>query len=226
MAVHLPLSAEAQAEARILMLSSNNILSPGARRAAGHADAGHGARRLLPDLRPRRRASWRRSRRSWRRATWPEQRAAAARVPHRAGGRALLRAQDRGPARPGRVPAAGPRGRPRPHHGRADHLQRPHRARAGGGPRRRLRPRDLRVRQPVDAQEGHRQAHRRARAELRRVGDRPWCSTRSRTSASTTRRRPASRSPRTTSSSRRTRTRSSRSTRARSPRSRTSTTWA
>jgi DNA-directed RNA polymerase subunit beta' len=29
MAVHLPLSAEAQAEARILMLSSNNILSPG-----------------------------------------------------------------------------------------------------------------------------------------------------------------------------------------------------
>ncbi|ETZ99751.1 RNA polymerase Rpb1, domain 1 family protein [Mycobacterium kansasii 662] len=29
MAVHLPLSAEAQAEARVLMLSSNNILSPG-----------------------------------------------------------------------------------------------------------------------------------------------------------------------------------------------------
>ena len=28
MAVHLPLSAEAQAEARILMLSTNNILSP------------------------------------------------------------------------------------------------------------------------------------------------------------------------------------------------------
>ncbi|PRC56445.1 hypothetical protein C6A85_38580, partial [Mycobacterium sp. ITM-2017-0098] len=28
MAVHLPLSAEAQAEARILMLSSNNLLSP------------------------------------------------------------------------------------------------------------------------------------------------------------------------------------------------------
>ena len=28
MAVHLPLSAEAQAEARILMLSSNNVLSP------------------------------------------------------------------------------------------------------------------------------------------------------------------------------------------------------
>src|SRR5439155_22964393 len=28
MAVHLPLSAEAQAEARLLMLSTNNILSP------------------------------------------------------------------------------------------------------------------------------------------------------------------------------------------------------
>src|SRR3989454_9244949 len=28
MAVHLPLSAEAQAEARILMLSTNNVLSP------------------------------------------------------------------------------------------------------------------------------------------------------------------------------------------------------
>ena len=50
MAVHLPLSAEAQAEARILMLSSNNILSPAHGRAAGDADAGHGARRLLPDL--------------------------------------------------------------------------------------------------------------------------------------------------------------------------------
>src|SRR5947199_3359071 len=32
MAVHLPLSAEAQAEARVLMLSSNNILSPAHRR--------------------------------------------------------------------------------------------------------------------------------------------------------------------------------------------------
>ena len=45
MAVHLPLSAEAQAEARILMLSSNNILSPAQRARARDADAGHGARR-------------------------------------------------------------------------------------------------------------------------------------------------------------------------------------
>jgi DNA-directed RNA polymerase beta' subunit len=49
MAVHLPLSAEAQAEARILMLSSNNILSLRAARTRD-ADAGHGARRLLPHL--------------------------------------------------------------------------------------------------------------------------------------------------------------------------------
>ena len=50
MAVHLPLSAEAQAEARILMLSSNNILSPASGPPARDADAGHGARHLLPDL--------------------------------------------------------------------------------------------------------------------------------------------------------------------------------
>ena len=54
MAVHLPLSAEAQAEARILMLSANNILSPAHGPPARDADAGHGARRLLPHLlRPR-----------------------------------------------------------------------------------------------------------------------------------------------------------------------------
>jgi DNA-directed RNA polymerase subunit beta' len=47
MAVHLPLSAEAQAEARVLMLSANNILSP-ASGAARHADPGHDHRRLLP----------------------------------------------------------------------------------------------------------------------------------------------------------------------------------
>ena len=51
MAVHLPLSAEAQAEARVLMLSSQQHPLAGARRAAGDADAGHGARHLLPDLR-------------------------------------------------------------------------------------------------------------------------------------------------------------------------------
>ena len=49
MAVHLPLSAEAQAEARILMLSSNNILCAGQRSPDHLADPGHGARHLLPD---------------------------------------------------------------------------------------------------------------------------------------------------------------------------------
>ena len=49
MAVHLPLSAEAQAEARILMLSANNILSPATGRPIAVPDPGHGLRRLLPD---------------------------------------------------------------------------------------------------------------------------------------------------------------------------------
>ena len=61
MAVHLPLSAEAQAEARILMLSRQQHPLAGARRAAGDADAGHGARRLLPDLRSGCRGAGRRS---------------------------------------------------------------------------------------------------------------------------------------------------------------------
>ena len=83
MAVHLPLSAEAQAEARILMLSSNNILSPGPRRAAGDADPGHDPGRLLPDLRARSRGAGEDRPR--------DARAASARVPHRPGGRTLLR---------------------------------------------------------------------------------------------------------------------------------------
>ena len=66
MAVHLPLSAEAQAEARILMLSSNNILSPASGPPARDADAGHGARDLLPDLLAARPAEDRRRRRSTR----------------------------------------------------------------------------------------------------------------------------------------------------------------
>ena len=49
MAVHLPLSAEAQAEARILMLSTNNILKLGRRQARSPCPPGHGDRDLLPD---------------------------------------------------------------------------------------------------------------------------------------------------------------------------------
>ena len=72
MAVHLPLSAEAQAEARILMLSSQQHPVAGARPSDHLADPGHGARHLLPDRRPRghdRRGpgrSPRSPRRSWR----------------------------------------------------------------------------------------------------------------------------------------------------------------
>ena len=49
MAVHIPLSPEAQIEASVLMLSSNNILSPAQRRADRDSVAGHRARLLLPD---------------------------------------------------------------------------------------------------------------------------------------------------------------------------------
>ena len=47
MAVHVPLSLEAQMEARTLMLASNNVLSPGQRRADHRAVAGHRARPVL-----------------------------------------------------------------------------------------------------------------------------------------------------------------------------------
>ena len=48
MAVHVPLSLEAQLEARVLMMSTNNILHPGQRPADHRAVAGHRARPLLP----------------------------------------------------------------------------------------------------------------------------------------------------------------------------------
>jgi DNA-directed RNA polymerase subunit beta' len=47
MAVHVPLSLEAQLEARVLMMSTNNILSPRERQADHRAVAGHGAGSLL-----------------------------------------------------------------------------------------------------------------------------------------------------------------------------------
>lgn len=51
MAVHVPLSLEAQLEARALMMSSNNILSTGQRRADHRAVAGRRARPVLHDPR-------------------------------------------------------------------------------------------------------------------------------------------------------------------------------
>jgi DNA-directed RNA polymerase beta' subunit len=47
MAVHVPLSVEAQMEARLLMMAPNNIFQPVQRQADHHADAGHHARLLL-----------------------------------------------------------------------------------------------------------------------------------------------------------------------------------
>ena len=49
MAVHVPLSVEAQAEARFLMLSANNILKPQDGKPVVIPDAGHGSGLLLPD---------------------------------------------------------------------------------------------------------------------------------------------------------------------------------
>ena len=48
MAVHVPLSLEAQLEARVLMMSTNNILHPANGSADHRAVAGHRARALLP----------------------------------------------------------------------------------------------------------------------------------------------------------------------------------
>ena len=61
MAVHVPLSIEAQVESRALMMSTNNILSPAQRQADHRAHAGHGAGALLHDARA---AAWRAARAS------------------------------------------------------------------------------------------------------------------------------------------------------------------
>ena len=84
MAVHVPLSAEAQAEARILMLSANNILSPahGGPLATPTQDMVLGIYYLTYGPDPR--TSWRRSDRATRSKPRPH-------VPHGAGGRAGLR---------------------------------------------------------------------------------------------------------------------------------------
>ena len=55
MAVHIPLSPEAQIEAAVLMLSSQQHSEPGERPADRRAFAGHRARHLLPDARQGRR---------------------------------------------------------------------------------------------------------------------------------------------------------------------------
>ena len=199
MAVHVPLSAEAQAEARLLMLSANNILSPahGKPLATPSQDMVLGSYYLTygPDEQELAELEEVIVAGQVERA---QARQAPAHVPVRAGGRALLRARHGLAARPRRVPAASPH-RAHADHGRADHLQRARRARARGCARRRVRPRDLRVRQQAAQEAGHGRGHR-ARSWPCTVRTRPrWCSTRSRTSGSTSPRRPASRSRRTTS---------------------------
>ena len=136
-----------------------------ARGAAGDSVAGHGARRVLPDVRAR----GRRARED--RPGHP--RPAPARVPHRPGGGVVLRARRGQAPRPGRVPAARARGRPRADHGRPDPVERPDRAGAGRGARRRVRPEHVRVRQPLDEEEGHDPARRRPRAAVRGADDLP-----------------------------------------------------
>ena len=163
MAVHLPLSAEAQAEARILMLSSNNILSPahGAPLATPTQDMILGAYYLTygPEADELAKID---------RATH-EPRPHVFRTAQEA--ELSYEARRRQAARHRRVPPLRARGRPRADDDRADHLQRPHRACARRGARRRVRRVQVRVRQPVDEEARHDAADRRARADLRRDDD-------------------------------------------------------
>ena len=168
MAVHVPLSAEAQAEARLLMLSSNNILSPasGTPLATPSQDMVLGIYYLTygPDAeelaKDRREAE----------VGEVAERQPPAHLPLRPGGRARLRERDRQAPRQGRVPAA--RSRALPDHGRPDHLQRPRRASDRRGARRRLGSGEVRVRQPL-AEEARDQRDRLQPGRgLRRAGDR------------------------------------------------------
>ena len=226
MAVHVPLSAEAQAEARILMLSSNNILSPahGAPLATPTQDMVLGAYYLTygPG-----RGGAAEQQETLQTDSWPKNEprphvfrtAQEAELSYEAG---VVKLHDLAEFRPDRA-----RGRPRADDGRPDHLQRPHRARAG---RRRWATRStrrstrsstspMRKRDTVRVIDDARAALRGAGglAGARRVqGPRVQVRDAGRHHDLQERRRdPAEqgRDPR-------------RSTRARSPRSRTSTTWA
>ena len=108
MAVHLPLSAEAQAEARILMLSSNNILSPahGAPLATPTQDMILGAYYLTygPE-----RDELAEQEEQLDGGNWPADEPRPKRLPHGAGGRALLRARHASSCTT--WPSSGPSGR-------------------------------------------------------------------------------------------------------------------
>ena len=156
MAVHVPLSAEAQAEARLLMLSANNILSPahGAPLATPTQDMVLGSYYLTygPDEQELaelagagagRASGTRRSTASGRTCS------ARRRRPSCPTSEGMVSLHDLAEYRRRHHDRA------HAHHGRADHLQRAHRARARGGARRRVRPDDLRVRQQAAAQARH-----------------------------------------------------------------------
>ena len=172
MAVHVPLSAEAQAEARLLMLSANNILSPahGSPLATPTQDMVLGSYYLTYGPSPEKLAELEEE--LFARASGEEEREGvrppAARVPLVAGGPALVRVRQGQAARPRGVPRAAPRA-PHPHDRGARDLQRGDRAGARGGARRRVRPDHLRVREHPAAQAGHERRDRAARRDARAV---------------------------------------------------------
>ena len=198
MAVHLPLSAEAQAEARILMLSANNILSPahGSPLATPTQDMVLGAYYLTYG--PDRRSS--RSSRQVQSGKWDEKK--NGKRPHvfRSAQEAEL-SYEHGMVKLHDLAEYRRRGAwsTRPDDGRPDHLQRADRACA----RRRCSgtstTRDVRVRQQAAEEARHGQRHRAPGATATARTRSRSCSTRSRSSASTSPPRPASRSRRTTS---------------------------
>ena len=163
MAVHLPLSAEAQAEARILMLSSNNILSPAHGRplATPTQDMVLGSYYLTYsgiDL----------SATTVRDAREGAEGQGDQALPERGGGRVPPRVEGGRAAGPDRVPLAR---RADPDHARPRDLQHRGRAVARGGSRRR-RGRRAHLHQPHALEARDRQLHRRARRPLRRARDR------------------------------------------------------
>ena len=170
----------------------------GARRAAGDADAGHGPRRLLPDLRPgRRRArqeagaaasdSWPKSSRA-RTCSAPRRRPSS---PTSAG---IVKLHDLAEFRPMGARAATCSRRSG---GSSTTTASSARSQEALGDA--FDPAEYAFVNQSMKKRDTVKVDRRARAAATARRPSRWCSTRSRTSASSTRRRPASRSPRTTS---------------------------
>ena len=169
MAVHVPLSAEAQAEARILMLSANNILSPahGAPLATPTQDMVLGIYYLTygpdEDELAKVDAELKAGKGEGRNGSGPKVKvfrsAQEAELVYENGGCKL---HDQAEFR--RV-----RQRALPDHGRADHLQRKHRACPRRCPRRGFRSRAVRVHQPLAEEEGRQRDGLRPGRGLRRA---------------------------------------------------------